>query len=90
MRFAKGFERPLEEPRKREAERGSGISMEYRKKDKIMEDYLGRRDEVEAKQNKESAEDQNKECQDKATGEEMRERAMERLAQTKQRKYIQT
>lgn len=55
-----------------------------------MEDYLGRRDEVEAKQNKESAEDQNKECQDKATGEEMRERAMERLAQTKQRKYIQT
>ena len=60
------------------------------KKDKIMEDYLGRRDEVEAKQNKESAEDRNKECQDKATGEEMRERARERPAQTKQRKYIQT
>ena len=45
-----------------------------------MEDY-----EEEAKQTKESAEDRNKEDQDKATGEEMRERAMERLAQTKKR-----
>lgn len=71
--------------RKREAERGSGISQEYREIDQIMEDYLERRDEEEAKQTKESAEDRNKEDQDKATGEEMRERAMERLAQTKKR-----
>ena len=61
--------------RKREPERGSGISQEYREIDQIMEE--------EAKQTKESAEDRNKEDQDKATGEEMRERAMERLAQTK-------
>ena len=46
-----------------------------------MEDYPERRDEEEAKQAKESAEDRNKEDQDKASGEEMRERAMERLAQ---------
>ena len=71
--------------RKREAERGSGISQEYREIDQIMEDYLERRDEEEAKQTKESADDRNKEDQDKATGEEMRERAMERLAQTKKR-----
>ena len=74
----------LREARKREAERGSGISQEYREIDQ-MEDYLERRDEEEAKQTKESAEDRNKEDQDKATGEEMRERAMERLAQTKKR-----
>lgn len=71
--------------RKREAERGSGISPEYREIDQIMEDYLERRDEEEAKQGKESTEDRNKEYQDKIAGEEMRERAMERLAQTKKR-----
>ena len=69
--------------RKREAERGSGICPEYREIDQIMEDFLDRRDDEEAKQTKQSAEDRNKEDQDKATGEEMRERAMERLAQTK-------
>ena len=50
-----------------------------------MEDYLERRDEEEAKQGKESTEDRNKEDQDKVSGEEMRERAMKRLAQTKKR-----
>ena len=50
-----------------------------------MEDFLERRDDKEAKQTKQSAEDRNKEDQDKATGEKMRERAMERLAQTKKR-----
>ena len=54
--------------------------------DQIMEDsYLERRDEEEAKQGKESTEDRNEEDQDKVSGEEMRERAMERLAQTKKR-----
>ena len=38
--------------RKREAERGSGISPEYRGKDQIMKDYLERRDKEEAKQGK--------------------------------------
>ena len=71
--------------RKREAERGSGIPPEYREIDQIMEDYLERRDEEEAKQGKESTENRNKEDQDKVSGEEMRERAMERLAQTKNR-----
>ena len=71
--------------RKREAERGSGISPEYREIDQIMEDYLERRDEEEAKQGKESTEDRNKEYQEKASGQEMRERAMERLGQTKKR-----
>ena len=70
--------------RKREAERGSGISPEYREIDQIMEDFLERRDDEEAKQTKQSAEDRNKEDQDKATR-EGRERAMERLAQTKKR-----
>ena len=69
----------------REAERGSGISPEYREIDQIMEDYLERRDEEEAKQGKESTEDRNKEDQDKVSGQEMRERGMERLAQTKKR-----
>ena len=58
--------------RKREADRSAGISQEYREKDQIMEDYLERRGEEEANQTKESAEDRNKEDQDKATGEEMR------------------
>ena len=71
--------------RKREAERGSGISPEFREIDQAMEDYLERRDEEEAKHTKESVEDQKKNDQDEATGEEMRERAMERLAQTKKR-----
>ena len=71
--------------RKREVERGSGISPEYRELDQIMEDYLGRRDEEETKQGKESTEDRNKEYQDKIAGEETRERVMERLAQTKKR-----
>ena len=71
--------------RKREAKRGSGISPEYREIDQIMEDYLERRDEEEAKQGKESTEDRNKEDQDKVSGDEMRERTMERLAQTKKR-----
>ena len=71
--------------RKREAERGSGISPEFREIDQAMEDYLERRDEEEAKHTKESVEDKKKNDQDKATGEEMRERAMERLAQTKKR-----
>ena len=59
--------------RKGEAERGSGISPEYREINQIMEDYLERRDEEEAKQGKESTEDRNKEYQDKVSGEEMRE-----------------
>ena len=71
--------------RKREAEKGSGISPEYREIDQIMEDFLERRDDEEAKQTKQSAEDRNKEDQGKATGEGMRERAIERLAQTKTR-----
>ncbi|KAK2549938.1 hypothetical protein P5673_029543 [Acropora cervicornis] len=45
--------------RKRGAERGSGISPEYREIDQIMEDYLERGDEEEAKQGKESIEDRN-------------------------------
>ena len=71
--------------RKREAERGSGISPEYREIDQIMEDYMERREEEE--KTKESRTDvyRNKADQDKAAGEEMRERAMERLAQTKKR-----
>lgn len=48
-----------------------------------MEGYLDSRDEEEAKHTKESVEDQKKDEQDRATGEVMRERAMERLAQTR-------
>ena len=58
--------------RNRKAERDLGISSEYREMDWIMEDYLERRDEEEAKKSKESAEDRNKEDQDKSSGEEMR------------------
>lgn len=91
MRFAKEFEGPLENPgkgfqgQKERGREGLRNSPEYREIDKIMEDYLERRDEEEAKQTKESAEERIKQDQDKATGEEMRERAMERLAQTKKR-----
>ena len=65
--------------RKREADSRSGISPKYREIDQILEDYLERKDEEEAKQ------DGNKEYQDKIAREEMRERAMEQLAQTKMR-----
>ena len=71
--------------RKREADSGSGISPEYREIDQILEDYLERKDEEEAKQGKETTEVRNKEYQDKIAREEMRERAMELLAQTKKR-----
>ena len=71
--------------RKRETERSSGISPEYRDIDQIMEDCFERRHEEEAKQGKESTQNRNKEDQDKVSGEEMREKAMERLAQTKKR-----
>ena len=69
--------------RKREAERGSGISLEYQERNQIIEDYLERRNEEEAKQGKKSTEDRKEEDRDKVTGEKMRERAIERLAQTK-------
>ena len=71
--------------RKREAERGSGISPEYREIDQIMEDYMERREEEEKTKESRTNVDRNKADQDKAAGEEMRERAMERLAQTKKR-----
>ncbi|PFX13114.1 trichohyalin-like [Stylophora pistillata] len=71
--------------RKRETDKGSGISKQYRELDQIMEDYLERRDEEETKHTKESAEDRDKEDKDKATGEEMRERAIERIAQAMKR-----
>ena len=88
MRFAKGFEGPLENPgdskaRKRDAETGSGICPEYREIDQIMEDYMERREEEEKTKESRPDVDRNKTDQDKATGEEMRERAMERLAQTR-------
>ena len=50
-----------------------------------MEEYLERGDEEEAKQGKESIEDRNKEDEPNVSVEEMRERAMERLDQTKKR-----
>ena len=53
--------------------------------DQIVADFLERRDEEEAKQDKESTEDRNKEDKDKVSGEEMREKAMECLAKTKKR-----
>ena len=69
--------------RKRDSERGSGISPEYREIDQIMEGYMERREEEE--KTKESHTDVDRKHQDKAAGEEMRERAMERLAKTKKR-----
>jgi len=51
-----------------------------------MEECLERGDEEEAKQAKESTEDRNKEDEQKVSVEEMRERAMERLDQTKKRR----
>ena len=71
--------------RKREAERGSEISQEYREIDEIMGDYMERREEEEKTKESHSDVDRSKADQDKAAGDEMRERAMERLAQTKKR-----
>ena len=81
----KGLRERDSKARKREAERGSGISPEYREIDQIMEDYMERREEEEKTKESCTDVDRNKTDQDKATGEEMRERAMERLAQTKKR-----
>ena len=50
-----------------------------------MEDYQERREEEEAKLTNKLTDDRNKQSQDKAAGEEMRERAMEWLAPTKKR-----
>ena len=89
MHFAKGFERLLENPRKGlqgQEERGREGLGNFPGISRNRSDHGGlsrERDEEEAKQTKESAKDRNKEDKDKATGEEMRERAMERLAQTK-------
>ena len=70
---------------KREAERGSGTPSEYREIDEVMEDYLERREEEEAKLTNKSTDVRSKQSQDKIAGEEMRERVMEHLAQTKKR-----
>ena len=78
MRFAEIFEGSVENTGKRlqgQERRSrtrlgnfSGIP-----RNQIMEDYLERRDEEEAKQGKEPTEYRNKEYQDKVSGEEMRE-----------------
>ena len=65
----------------REAERGSGTSSKYRDIDQIME----RREEEEAKLTNKSTDVRSKQIQDKIAGEEMRERVMEHLAQTRKR-----
>ena len=66
---------------KREAERGSGPSSEYREIDQIME----RREEEEAKLTNKLTDVRSKQIQDKIAGEEMRDRVMEHLAQTRKR-----
>ena len=54
--------------RKREAERGSGISPEYREIDQIMEDYMERIEEEEKTNESRTDVDRNKADQDKAAG----------------------
>ena len=54
---------------------------------KTLEEYLERREEEEAKLTNKLTDGRNKQNQDKAAGQEMRERALERLAQTKKRKW---
>ena len=66
---------------KREAERGSGSSSKYHELDQIME----RREEEETKLTNKSTDVRSKHSQDKIAGEEMRERVMEHLAQTRKR-----
>lgn len=69
--------------KKREEERASGIAPVHREIDDIMEDYLENRDEEEAKQQGEG--EKEKARAEKEKGEDMRNKAMERLAETKRR-----
>lgn len=71
--------------KKRGEERASGISPDRTEIEDIMEDFLERREEEEAKQEKETAEGHQKAQKDKAMAEDMRDKAMERLAQTRKR-----
>ena len=66
---------------KREAERGSGTSSKYHEIDQMVE----RREEEETKLTNKSTDVRSKHSQDKIAGEELRERVMEHLAQTRKR-----
>lgn len=63
----------------------SGISPEKSEVDEFMEDYLERREEQEKQSETTSAEGRDKAAKEKASAEDMRNKAMERLAETKKR-----
>jgi len=63
----------------------SGISPEKTEIDDIMEDYLQRREEQEKETEKTYSDSREKAAKDKVVAEDMRNKAMERLAETKVR-----
>ena len=67
----------------------SRISPEKTELDQIMEDYLERKGDQERESEKASEESRGKAAKDKATAEDRRNKAMERLSETRKEKEIQ-
>lgn len=63
----------------------SGISAEKTEMDEIMESYLEQRDDQEKESEKASEESRDKAAKDKASAEDARNKAMERLSETRKR-----
>ena len=63
----------------------SGISAEKTEMDEIMESYLEQRDDQENESEKATEESRDKAAKDKASAEDARNKAMERLSETRKR-----
>ncbi|XP_067047924.1 caldesmon-like [Acropora muricata] len=71
--------------KERSEKNASGISPERTEVDQIMEDYLEQKEDQERESEKASEESRDKMAKEKATAEDMRNKAMERLSETKKR-----
>ena len=71
--------------KERSEKNASGISPERTEVDQIMEDYLEQKEDQERESEKASEESRDKMAKEKATAEDTRNKAMERLSETKKR-----
>lgn len=71
--------------KERSEKNASGISPERTEVDQIMEDYLEQKEDQERESEKAPEESRDNMAKEKATAEDMRNKAMERLSETKKR-----
>ena len=71
--------------KERSEKNASGISPEKTELDQIMEDYLEQKEDQERESERVSEESRDKVAKDKTTAKDMRNKAMERLSETKKR-----